>query len=64
MDGEDRRQSLAWRAAGAGILRAVCALDAAWWRRWRRRWDYGSPTAGVVLAGERWERRRRFTRSG
>jgi len=64
MDAEDRRQSLAWRAAGAGILLAAWALDAAWWRRWQQRWRYGSVSAGIVLAGERWERRRRFTRSG
>jgi len=43
---------------------AVWALDAAWRRRWRERWEYGSPSAGIVLAGERWERRHRFTPSG
>jgi hypothetical protein len=57
-------RSVARQAVGAGILLVLWALDAAWWRRWREQWQYGSVSAGIVLAGERWERRRRFTPSG
>jgi hypothetical protein len=59
-----RRRPILWRAGGAGILLMAWALDAAWRRRWLERWEYFSPSAGVVLAGDRWDRRRRFTRSG
>jgi hypothetical protein len=59
MNDDDRRRSLVWRAVGAAILLAAWALDSAWWRRWHERWQYGSASAGVVLAGERWDRHRR-----
>jgi hypothetical protein len=52
------------RAAGAAVLVTVWALENAWRRRWLERWEYFSPVAGVVLAADRWDRRRRFTRSG
>jgi len=51
--------TLIWRAAGVGVLAAAWALNSAWWRRWRERWQYGSPKAGIMLAAERWDRHRR-----
>ncbi|MBV8235072.1 MAG: hypothetical protein JO075_05150 [Acidimicrobiia bacterium] len=53
-----------WRATGAAVLLAAWALESAWRRRWRERWAYGSPKAGIVLASERWERHRRFIPPG
>jgi len=53
-----------WRAAGVAVLVAAWALESAWRRRWRERWAYGSPKAGIVLASQRWERHRRFIPPG
>jgi len=55
---------MVWRATGAAVLLAAWALESAWRRRWRERWEYGSLKSGIVLASERRERRRRFTPSG